>query len=119
MSAAATLAQTADSADSTSSARTEQQFRIELTRHIGLILTSYTQRYVFTGSYRECQAEIDFVQRKNRRTGWWSPRSAYRDNPAALAANNAARTALAREAARVFGHPSAWRPEQGAELVAA
>lgn len=118
MSAAATLAQTVDSSDSTSSDRIEPQFRIELVRHIGLVLTSYTERYSFTGSYRECQDEIDFVQRQNRRTGWWSPRSAYRDNPAALAANNAARTALAREAAWAFGHPSAWRP-QNDELVAA
>jgi hypothetical protein len=75
-------------------------FQVRVTKHTGLVMAWYNQRYTVTGTLAQCEAAIHDAQQHNLAAGWWSIASLLVWNWVALAENAGARKVLHRQAAQ-------------------
>lgn len=78
----------------------EPVFSVRLTKHTGMVVIGYNQRYTVTGSYAQCDAAIRQAQQHNLLAGWWGLISILIWNPIALITNSKARKSLRQQAAQ-------------------
>ena len=76
-------------------------FQVRVTKHTGLAIAWYNQRYTVTGTLQQCEAAISQAQQHNLLAGWWSLASVLVWNWVALLENHSARKALRHQAGRL------------------
>jgi hypothetical protein len=80
----------------------QRLFHVRVTKHTGLVLACYNQRYTVTGTFAQCEAAIE-AQQHNVLAGWWSFASLVVWNWVALVENL---SALRRHPAQTYAaHP--------------
>lgn len=85
-------------------------FRVRITKHTGLVFLTLNQRYTYTGTFAQCEAELRGALLHNLLAGWWSMFSVILLNWIALAENHNARKALRRQAAQTTLAPTPQAP---------
>ncbi|MEX3654214.1 MULTISPECIES: hypothetical protein [Mycolicibacterium] len=83
-------------------------FRVETTRHTGLLVLWLNQTRVVTGTAEQCEAALTSAQRHNLIVGWWSFLSILFMNWLSLLSNAAARAKLRKEVEQAQAYAQWW-----------